>query len=273
MAISLVGMMAASTYGQAEKEEKDQRLKFAWQKGPVTGILGGQGQVKVPSGYVFLPQAETGKFLEALDNIPNGSEYGVLMPKDSDWFLVFEFDDIGYVKDDDKGKLDADAMLTQMKKNDKASNEDRRSRGMEELNTVGWEKKPAYNESTHNLEWAVRVKGKGPEFINHHVKILGRHGVMIVTWVGDKAEMSTAMPKVASLLAGFSYTSGNKYAEFRSGDKIAKYGLTALVTGGAAAVLLKTGLLQKLWKPIVLGVAAVGAAIKRLFNRKSNASG
>jgi len=56
---------------------------------------------------------------------------------------------------------------------------------------------------------------------------------------------------------------GQRYAEFRPGDKIAEYGLAALITGGAAAVALKTGLFQKFWKLIVLGFVALAGALKK----------
>jgi DNA-directed RNA polymerase beta' subunit len=41
--------------------------------------------------------------------------------------------------------------------------------------------------------------------------------------------------------------------------------LTALVAGGAGAIAAKTGLLAKAWKLILVGIAAVGAWLKKLF--------
>ena len=58
------------------------------------------------------------------------------------------------------------------------------------------------------------------------------------------------------------------------GDKVAEYGLTALVVGGAAAVATKVGLFKYLWKLLLVGwklvvaaLAGLGAALKRLFTR------
>ena len=50
-------------------------------------------------------------------------------------------------------------------------------------------------------------------------------------------------------------------------DKLAEYGLTALVVGGGAAVLAQTGLLAKLWKPIAAFFVALGLGVKKLFSR------
>jgi uncharacterized membrane-anchored protein len=61
--------------------------------------------------------------------------------------------------------------------------------------------------------------------------------------------------------------SGQKYSEFKEGDKIAKYGLAALVLGGAGAAALKFGFFQKFWKAIVFGGAALIAGIGKLWNK------
>jgi uncharacterized membrane-anchored protein len=86
------------------------------------------------------------------------------------------------------------------------------------------------------------------------------------------------LPQYQALLTDYSYKQGERYAEYRSGDKLAKYGLAALITGGAAAVAVKTGLFASLVllfkkgaKVIVIAVVAVIAWLKKLFGggRKS----
>jgi uncharacterized membrane-anchored protein len=98
---------------------------------------------------------------------------------------------------------------------------------------------------------------------------------MSATLVADPDQIETILPVSKSLLDGYEYLPGKKYSEFRSGDKIAEYGLTALITGGAAAVALKTGLLQKFWKVIVVGFIALVGFLKKvlatLFGREVKA--
>ncbi len=85
---------------------------------------------------------------------------------------------------------------------------------------------------------------------------------------------------VGAHLAGFNYNSGHKYGEWQSGDKVAAYGLTGLITGGAAVAAAKSGLLAKIGiaiakmgKAIAIGVLAIGAGIwKMIFGNKSSAS-
>ena len=72
------------------------------------GPLGSMATLKVPAGYRFTGGAGTIKLMEVYGNLTNGSELGYIAPLDMGWFAVFEFQDCGYVKDDEKNKLDAD---------------------------------------------------------------------------------------------------------------------------------------------------------------------
>jgi uncharacterized membrane-anchored protein len=73
---------------------------------------------------------------------------------------------------------------------------------------------------------------------------------------------------------GFAYGSGEDYASYKDGDKVSQYGLAALVTGGAAAALVKTGLFGGLlkgllvfWKIIAVGFIAFFASIRKFIVR------
>jgi uncharacterized membrane-anchored protein len=91
---------------------------------------------------------------------------------------------------------------------------------------------------------------------------------MRVTLVVDPEQYKETLPHFQSLLAAFGYNTGERYAEYRQGDKIAKYGLSALVVGGATAVAAKSGILKYLWKGLIfVGIAAL-AFVKKLFGRK-----
>ena len=90
-------------------------------------------------------------------------------------------------------------------------------------------------------------------------------------------QLNEVLPKFQNLLTGFQYQSGNTYAEYESGDKIAKYGLTALILGAGAAGAAKLGLFAVLgkffaraWKLIVAGAIEVGAGLKKLFGGNKN---
>lgn len=244
-----------------------------WQEGPSIGDFASIAEVHIPGGYVFTGANDTRILLEAMQNPTSGTELGFIAPAGLDWFVVFEFDDDGYVRDDEKNSLDAGAMLESIKKATEASNEERRRRGWPIMTVLGWEQKPYYNETTHNLEWAIRGESQGDLVINYNTRLLGRRGVMRVTLVTDPQTLSLTLPKFMNILAGFDFKQGQKYAEFRQGDKIAKYGLTALVVGGASAVAAKTGLFKWIWKGLVVGFLALIAFLKSLFSRKKSQQG
>src|SRR5678815_4130482 len=236
-----------------------------WQKGGSVGALGDIAQVKVPEGFVFASANDTRLIMEANQNPTNGRELGFVAPEKENWFAVFEFDDVGYVKDDEKDSLDANALLDSIKQGTEAGNKERLRRGWPTMTIIGWETPPRYNDITHNLEWAIRAQSEGLPVINHNTRVLGRGGVMEVTLVADPAVLAETMPKFKAMLDGFEFKQGKRYAEFRAGDKTAAYGLTGLIVGGGTAALVKTGFFKWAWKLIVAGVAGVAALFKKIF--------
>jgi uncharacterized membrane-anchored protein len=260
----------------AEQAPENEFLKLvksiAW-KTEGTGTLGGIAQIDVPGGYRFTGTDGTVKLMEAFGNLTSGSELGYISPLDMKWFAVFEFDDVGYVKDDEKDKLDADKILEQLQQGQEAANKELTKRGMPTLTVLGWQTPPFYNPQTNNLEWAVRLRSDdGGSMVNYKTKLLGRRGVMDVVLVCEEEEMPTIIPEYQKLLTGYSFKKEESYAAFSKGDKIAEYGLTGLIVGGGLLVAAKSGLLTKLLKPIIVGVIAIGAFLKRIFVGKTKES-
>lgn len=257
----------------AEKAKRENPMdKLSWKAGPTKGDLKGRAQLDVPEGFRFLEAADASRLLVLAGNRSTGKELGVIENKAEKWWVIFEFDDVGYVKDDEKDKLDADKLLKSIKAGNEQGNEYRKQNGQDPITIVGWHVKPNFNDRTKNLEWSVLAESRGHRFVNYNVRVLGRNGVTEVTLVDDLESVDKSLPAFREVLKNFTYKSGESYAEFKSGDKIAEYGLGALVLGGAAAVGYKLGLfatlglyLKKFFKFIILGVVAVAAGIKKLF--------
>lgn len=253
---------------EEEEEEKSPLDEIKWQKGPCTGRLGSDATISVPKGLRFAGAEATQKAMEIMENPTDGSEVGMIMSEQG-WFVIFEFADVGYVKDDEKDKLDAKAILDSIREGTEQGNEERKKRGWATLEVVGWKEKPHFDDKTKNLEWAVLARSQGDEVVNFNTRILGRRGYMSANLVADPQELKAVVPQYRKILSQFTYTQGNKYSEFRKGDKIAEYGLAALITGGAAAVAIKTGLLPKIWKLLVVVIAAVAAGAKKIWGKIS----
>ncbi len=263
---------ASTPAATEEKEEEDPTAKLAWSEGPLDGDLRGRAKVKVPAGFRFLPYQDTGKLMKMMGNRSSGNELGFLANTNSGWAVVFEFDEVGYVKDDEKDELNADKLLESMREGNQAQNEYRKEQGLPPIHIVGWHVKPNYNDQTKNLEWSILGESSGHQFVNYNVRILGRHGVTEATLIEDADKVDKTLPDFRTLLKEFNYSTGESYAEFKSGDKIAEYGLGALVLGGAAAVGYKVGFLgmlagffKKFFKLVIAGVVVVGVALKNFF--------
>lgn len=238
------------------------------------GRLGNAATIAIPEGYVFGDGEAARKFMEASRNFPSGAEVGLIATESLNPWTVFEFEEIGYVEDDEKDELDADALMEGFRSGNAAANEERAKRGWDTLEIVGWRLPPRYNPQTNNLEWAIEVgNASGASSVNHEVRLLGRKGVMKATLVCSSEEYSGLLPDFEQLLGGFAYVSGERYSEYTSGDKIAAYGLTALVAGGAGVLAVKTGFLAKFWKFIAAGVIGLGALVKKLFGGGKTESG
>src|SRR5439155_7389776 len=142
---------------------------------------------------------------------------GMITPREQDanWFIVFEYDRVGYVKDDEKDQIDSAALLKAIQHATENANETRRQRGLSALHVVGWHEMPHYDVQSHNLEWAILAKeDDGSTVVNYNVRLLGRYGYMSVTLVDDPSGLGASRPMVDKVLASFSYTPGRTYAEF-----------------------------------------------------------
>ena len=242
--------------------------------GPAQVSLEKIGQINLPVGYNFVDGKTTRALMKAGGEPVSGQEMGLIASTNDHWSVIFEFSDLGYVKDDDKDKLDADKLLDSIKRGTAEANKERVKNGNAPLEIVGWEVPPKYDETTHNLEWAIRGTSEGRPILNYNTRLLGRKGVMEAVLIVEPEKLSDTLPAFKDLLGSYSFQTGQSYAEFRPGDKVAKYGLAALVVGGAAVGAAKLGLLtpiililKKAWKLVIFAVAAVATAIKKFFAR------
>ncbi len=275
LVVTLVNLTALSIGVAAQESAPEKHSAFddaKWEKGPAIVSLGDVAQLRLPKGYLFADGADTKRLMEAMQNPSSGQEYGFVAPENFAWFTVYEYDETGYVSDDEKSSLDADKILATVQQATEKSNELRRKRGWAPMTVTGWYAPPSYNATTHNLEWAINGESSGERVVNYQTRILGRGGVMRVVLVGTPTQLPTIMPEFRAMLSQFNYRPGSKYAEFKQGDKVAKYGLSALIVGGATAVAVKSGAVKWIGKAILAACVAIGAFVKRLFNRKKPTS-
>jgi uncharacterized membrane-anchored protein len=271
-----VALNVAAPQARAEDLTPEQRTQqfqaLPWVKGPTSVDVNHKAKIKLPEGQGYLDEKSAGRFLELTGNLPTEDE-SILMA--GDWWAVFGFSPVGYVKDDEK--LDPDALLKQLKSTDEPANEERRKRGMVEMHTDGWAVPPHYDTETKHLEWGLKLHtaDNPAPVINYTVRLLGRTGYENVTLVSSPEDLDKNIKSLKTVLASFDFNSGEKYNEFKPGDHVAELGLGALVVGGAAAALVKTGFWKTLlvalaagWKLVLGAAVALFATLGKLFGRK-----
>jgi uncharacterized membrane-anchored protein len=265
---------------------KERHAKYAsieWLSGPSKGRLGDIGEIDVPKGCGLTQEKGATTYLELTENIPDGDEVGLLRCEDGNnaeqhWFVIYTYDESGYVKDDEKGHLDPNAILASMRKATDESNLERKKRGWDAMHIDGWVRAPYYDETTHNLTWSLKGgDSDGGTVVNESVRLLGRGGVLEAELVLNPEQVSSVAPAFDKIMLSTSFVPGSRYSEWKSGDKVAAFGLTALIAGGAGAVAMKSGLFAKLgaaiaglWKLIAAGFLVLSTKIKSLFRRRKN---
>jgi uncharacterized membrane-anchored protein len=236
--------------------------------------------------FRFLAQADARRVLEEFwGNPPDDTVLGLVVPaavrldQPDSWVAVVTYSEDGYVSDADAHAIDYDAMLRDMKEGAVEENEMRREAGYPTVELVGWASPPRYDAANKKLHWAKELAFEGDDghTVNYDVRVLGRRGYLSLNAIGNVEQLAAMQAGMERLIPQVEFVAGERYADFdASTDKVAAYGLAALVGGTLAA---KTGLLGKLLAMLIaakkivipLAIGAV-ALLVRLFKRKSPSS-
>ena len=252
---------------------EDSYENLQWQEGPKTQNILGIASFFLDINFVALSVEETDKYLKLSNNVSSGKS-SFFGPNDSSWDGYFDFNEVGYVKDDKD--FDADELLKQARIDQKSANKYRREQGWEAFQIIGWEYPPNYDERSNRLQWAYLIEDESKNrFVNYETRILGRNGVMEVVLVSTPDNLNTAVNELNNMLSSYNFNAGEKYSEYKQGDRVAEFGLAALIAGGVAAVASKKGLWAMLMGLLIAAkkfafVIIIGlfAGIASLFKRK-----
>lgn len=262
-----------------------EEAKAAARTGPQEVTLGNQAVLKLPADHVFVPQPHANRVLNVMGNPGQDVRLqGLVFPKGDDaWFMTVRFEGAGYIKDDEAKDWNADDLLKSYREGTEVANEERIKMGVPALEILGWAEKPAYDPASHRLVWAMSSREKGasadqPQGVNYNTYALGREGYFSLNLVTELHRLPAYKPAANSLLNALAFNDGKRYADFNSNtDKVAEYGLAALVVGVAAKKLgffaLIAVFFAKFAKIILLAVAAFGGALYKWFGRKKERSG
>lgn len=263
----IISLAAIAAYAQPSKADAERVYReLQWLPAGGTGNLDSKATFKATSAYTFLNPVDTDKFLKLNGNPPQGSSV-TIAPTKGDWFGVLSFAPEGYVKDDES--IDADALLKTLKSQNLAGNEEKRKQGYQTLTLEGWALAPRYDRQNQRLEWGTLLRAEDQSLVvNVSTRILGRSGYTAAVLVTTPTTLDSDLLDFKTALKNFEYIGGEKYSEWREGDKVAAYGLGALVLGGAAAAVSSKGGFKVIGLAVAAAVVAAWAGIKKLFARK-----
>jgi uncharacterized membrane-anchored protein len=269
----------------AKRQQLIQSLHF--QTGDIA-LAKADAHLHLQPGFRYLDQSDARKVLEDLwGNPPDEDVLGLLVPdnaglaSDHSWAVVLTYsDEDGHVSDEDAAKIDYTKMLKDMQEGIHDANDERKKAGYGSIELIGWAEPPRYDVLTKKLYWAKELAFSDAEghTLNYDIRVLGRSGYLSLEAVSDMADQALVKEGMQQVLPMAEFDSGHRYADFNpKTDKLAAYGLAALVAGGIAA---KTGLLAKIGlmllaakKLVVVGFLAVVAFVKKIFGGKGRGGG
>lgn len=245
-------------------------------------LPGGVATLSLNDDFYYLTPEDTERLIvDGWGNPPGHKTLGMIVPQATSplsrggWGVLVSYNDDGYVSDEDAAKIDYSEMLKQMQADDVENNNERRKDGYPGLQLLGWAEPPRYDEQSHKMYWARELKAdNAPEnTLNYSIRVLGRQGVLELNAVASMSDLPTIQREMPHVLAFANFTDGNRYADYAPAtDKLAKYGLAALVAGGIAAkagLFAKIGLLLLAAKKfLVVGVVIAASFIRKFFSRK-----
>jgi len=287
--VGVVTCLLLSPFGAMASQEEPEAMTaeaFVASLNPRAGLIelpNGVAQLDVPEGFRYIDPDAAQRFLEEGWGNPDGSgTLGMLLPSDSSvfdgegWGVVITYQEDGYVEDSDAAEIDYDELLASMQEGSEEVNRERVKQGYDPVVLVGWAKAPSYDAQAKKLYWAKELQfgaDRSDNTLNYNVRILGRKGVLVLNAVAAMSQLPKIEERMQQVLAFSEFKEGYRYSDYDSGvDKVAAYGIAALIGGKVAA---KVGLLAKLGavllaskKLVIVALVAIGSVFRRLFRRK-----
>ncbi|MDH4319498.1 MAG: DUF2167 domain-containing protein [Desulfobulbaceae bacterium] len=237
--------------------------------------------LNLPDGFRYLSPKDAERVLvDAWGNPPGAENLGMIVPvspglfDDNGWAAIISYEEDGYVSDEEAEDIDYEKMKKELREASKEDNKERMESGYEPIEFVGWASTPYYDKPSHKLYWAKELKFGDAEVnsLNYNIRILGRKGVLLLNIVSTMPQLGVINTQIPNLLSMTEFNPGSRYTDFDPKlDKVAAYGLGALVAGTVAS---KVGLLAKIGtfllafkKLLIVIPVAIAGFFKKIFSK------
>ena len=277
----LAGAVTVGAQAQDQETDLSQAIAESAIVGPAHVELRDQAAIDLDAEVAFIPRPVADQVMNAAGNVVGEEFIGLILPtaEGEEWFVTVDYIDSGYIADDDARDWDVDELLESLEQGTRDGNRWREQRGFAPIEITGWIQRPEYDSSRHQLVWSAGVRDIGaPESeeqgVNYNTYVLGREGYLSLDLVTSESAIAGQQDMIHGLLQATHFNAGLAYTDFDSStDRVAAYGLAALVGGVAAKKLgllaVVAAFLVKGWKLVVVGGVALAAMGRKLMGRKN----
>lgn len=260
---TFMSILHADEKGDALMEELN---KLDWKGAGVYSLSKSHSRMTVPEGSVIVFDEDARKERNLCDPGDNKSVEAVMYDQDTFDCFIFNYFDEGYVTMDDWDDLDPKQLISSIRDATEEGNKEKVKLNAPKLHVIGWIQEPKLDRTSNTVNWAVEIEEEGNGVIvNVDAFKFGLKGYERVTWVTDKSNYVSHDTEFQNLLSSYRFEKGYRYNEFKTGDKVATFGIATLVATSVGVQLLKSGgVLFILKKAMIFIVSAIGAALYKL---------
>jgi uncharacterized membrane-anchored protein len=239
--------------------------------GPTKANLGDFATVYVPEGYRFTDAKGAAILLQRMKNPVPRKLVGLLAPDSGQSWVVLDYSDAGYLKDlSRKSQVDAGFVLRSVRERLGDENARRVRQGVQPIAVLDWVVRPVFDPSQWTLEWALRAEIRTEKIVNlqeetetnavvnHTIRLIGKQRILGLTAVRLEQMPSESIP-LKELAKGISFNPGERYSDYREGDKLAKCTLEELIVGEESQIPASPYVTAGIWTGV--GLLAVGIIV------------
>lgn len=277
LAVSAVVLFAAGALpavaGTQARHQDAGATDFArmhWKKGTLK-LASSHGMFTVPRGGTMVVGGEATR----ADELINGSTDPTIegYADFAHRSLYVSYVDEGFVNTDDWKDVNADDLMKHLRDATESANAERVKNGGPVMHIDGWVQRPTFDQARKSVRWVTHAHDEsGRGFVNAVALLLGRHGYERFTLVSNGSDPKGDAVLLAAAANGYRFDPGFRFQDYFWGDKLAGYGIAALVGTAAGATIAKTVgfgaillLIKKFFLVIVAALLGVFGYVKRFF--------
>ena len=167
-----------------------------------------------------------------------------------DYSIYVDFVDNGYVQIDDWKTVDPNILINELRNIAKSNEEYFKKNNLNYAVAIDWIFEPELNLDTNVVSYSYKVKWNTGNFTMEAKTIkLGKKGYFESAYIADyndKLDLASVADNSKAFADTINFDEGYRYADYKSGDKVAAVGIGSLVAGTLGVkALAKAGVFAK----------------------------